>query len=98
MESKRGNQGYGKAYFIKEKVTKYEELWWKEWEAMMIGDDKDDRKFAMAEFNKLQQKMMPTDLTSMGKPFVIQIAKEAIERHDDTTSSAEEDNKGQAQV
>jgi hypothetical protein len=70
--NKGGNPGYGKQNFIKSNVKKHQEEWWTQIVAMMKGDDKIDRKFALVEFNKLQLKMCPqnVDLTSGGKELV----------------------------
>ena len=62
-----GNPGYGQMVFIKEQVERYSKLWWTEWESMMTNGRAEDRRFAMAEFNKLQVKMIPQDLTSGGE-------------------------------
>ena len=61
-----GSPGYGKLEFIKRKVTQHSELWWQEWEIMMQGAW-EQKKEAMREFNKLQAKMIPQDVTSGGK-------------------------------
>ena len=57
-----GNPGYGKMAFIKNNVVKHSQAWWENWEAMMNGNDKDYKKLAMTEFNKLQVKMVPQKL------------------------------------
>jgi hypothetical protein len=56
-----GNKmGYHQYNFISEKVAKHSEQWWKEAVRMMTKGDKEEKKFAMSEFNKLQVKMVPT--------------------------------------
>lgn len=76
-----GNPGYGKLKFIRDKVSQFSETYWKEWERMMNGNDKDEKKFAMAEFNKLQVKMIPQSLDGgedddgNTKPLEIRIVK-----------------------
>jgi hypothetical protein len=60
----RGNQGYGKNKFVAEMIDRYSATWWTEWELMMTGEDKNDKKFAMAEFNKLQIKAVPQDVNA----------------------------------
>ena len=60
--NKGGNPGHGKLAFIRNKVVKHSEDWWKNWEEMMNGEDKEYKKLAMTEFNKLQVKMVPQKL------------------------------------
>lgn len=88
-----GSKGYGKQNFIKERVKQYEELWWTIFAEMLSGSDKDDRKFAMGEFNKIQSKMVPTLLGNEdGAPLIIQVAKEVLEKNavDESTSNDSE--------
>ena len=61
-----GNPGYGKMEFIRQKVTEFSPLWWVEWEKMMKGKGKADKRFAMDQFNKLQIKMIPQELGGPG--------------------------------
>jgi hypothetical protein len=65
--NKGGNPGYGKSKNLVARVDKFEPLFWDELEKMITGDDKADRKYAMTEFNKIQLKMIPQDITSGGK-------------------------------
>jgi hypothetical protein len=62
-----GNPGYGKRKNLVARVDKFEPFFWDELEKMITGDDKADRKYAMTEFNKIQLKMIPQDITSGGK-------------------------------
>lgn len=62
-----GNPGYRKLRMVSEKVDKFSEVWWKKWEEMIDGEDKQSVRVAMTEFNKLQCKMIPQDITSGGK-------------------------------
>lgn len=62
-----GNPGYGKMSSVLKKVKVFHPLWWTEWEAMMTGEDVVNKKFAMTEFNKLQVKMIPQDITTGGE-------------------------------
>lgn len=48
--------------YIKEKVFKYSGMFWDKWLELIISGDKDDLKFAMSEYNKLQQKVLPTQI------------------------------------
>ena len=54
------------ASFMKN-VDKYSQVFWDNLGAMMEGNDKGDRRFAMQEYNKIQVKMIPQDITSDGK-------------------------------
>lgn len=65
--NKGGNPGYGNLEFVKLKVNEYSELWWKQWKLMMNSNKIDSKKFAMAEFNKLQIKMIPQKLEGGGE-------------------------------
>ena len=67
-----GNPGYGKISTVLNKVKEHTPLWWTEWEKMIKHGQWDERKVAMQEFNKLQVKLIPTDIESGGQPLVIQ--------------------------
>ena len=56
----KGNPGRGSLRKILENVKKHQPLWWKAWEEMM--NSKEERRYAMSEFNKMQTKLMPTVL------------------------------------
>ena len=62
-----GNPGYGQLEYIKKQVEKYSPDWWLMWKALMRGETKEDIKYAMTEFNKLQLKLIPQDITSGGE-------------------------------
>lgn len=66
-----GNPGYGRLKFVSEKVGKYSEIWWAELGKMMESKELEAKKFAMAEFNKIQVKMIPQDVTSGGEKIVL---------------------------
>lgn len=57
-----GAPGFGKMNKVLENVKTYMPDWWKNWELLMNGEDKTDKKYAMTEFNKLQVKMMPQNM------------------------------------
>lgn len=48
--------------YIKRKVREENELWWKTWREMMESEDKLDRRSAFAEYNKLQCRILPSQL------------------------------------
>lgn len=54
-------QGKNQTY-IKDRVFKYRKLWWDSWEEMMGSEEKDMRKTAMIEYNKLQGRILPVQL------------------------------------
>src|SRR5689334_12923113 len=52
------------------KVSEIQSVWWTQIEQMMNSRNPGERKFALAEFNKLQVKAMPQALTGEdGEPF-----------------------------
>jgi hypothetical protein len=63
-----------KTQYIKEKVFKYADKWWEAWQEMMDSEDKNDRKVALAEYNKLQAKILPTEITGAdGENLIVKI-------------------------
>lgn len=53
-------------------VERYSPAWWEILMAMLYGESKEDRRFAMAEYNKLQVKTLPTQVTGKdGEPIVV---------------------------
>ena len=64
----KGNsgKGYGPALALKANVDKFSPIFWDQLEMMITHDDLNLRKFAMTEFNKIQCKMIPQDVTSGG--------------------------------
>lgn len=62
-----GNPGYGQLVFISNKVKKYSETWWTQIGAMMESDKLEAKKFALMEFNKIQVKLIPQDITTKGE-------------------------------
>jgi hypothetical protein len=60
--NKGGNPGYGKMAFLRLKVEQHSELWWTKWEDLIKSKNWPEQQFAMAEFNKLQAKMIPQDI------------------------------------
>lgn len=61
--SNSGSKGYGRMLFIQKNIEKYGGLWWDEIGKMMEGESKEDKKFALAEFNKIQIKVIPQEQT-----------------------------------
>lgn len=59
--NKGGSKGYGQLEFIRVNANKALPEWWKEILKMLKGKDKELKKFAMAELNKIQIKMIPQD-------------------------------------
>ena len=50
------------ATYIKDRVYKYRHEWWKAWIEALHSKDKDMKKVALIEFNKLQGRVLPTQL------------------------------------
>lgn len=53
--------GKNQAY-VKDRVFKYRKEWWNKWKEMLNSGEKDLEKIALIEYNKLQQKVLPTQL------------------------------------
>jgi hypothetical protein len=61
--AKRGNPGYGKMENIRQNVDKFSPLFWDLMEGFAKSKSKEDQKFFIQEFNKIQTKMIPQELT-----------------------------------
>jgi hypothetical protein len=59
---KRGNPGYGKMEGIRANVDKFSPLFWELMEKMANSKAKEDQKFFITEFNKIQTRMIPQTL------------------------------------
>ena len=92
--NKGGNPGAGKLHFVRRQVEKYAVKWWEKWEMAIESDDKNERQFAMTEYNKLQCKMIPQDQNHKGTVKII-IANEADEPTDEST---DDNSEGQSPV
>lgn len=63
-----------KSSYIKEKVFKYNEDWWKQYLELKASDDANDRRLAFVEYNKLQNRVLPTQITGEdGKGIVMNV-------------------------
>ncbi len=60
--AKRGNPGYGKMEQIRQNVDKFAPVFWQLMDEMSKSKSKDDKKFFITEFNKIQTKMIPQTL------------------------------------
>jgi hypothetical protein len=69
---KRGNPGYGKMENIRLNVDKFMPRFWKLMEEASRGN-RDDKRFFMQEFNKIQTKMIPQTLDGDGEGGPIQV-------------------------
>lgn len=65
--AKLGHPGHGHIQYIKNKVKFYQDVWWKELGSLMQSGNFEEKRFAMNEFNKIQVKMIPQDITSLGE-------------------------------
>lgn len=62
------------ATFIKDRVDKYKSEWWREWYKMLKSDEKDLKKTAIVEYNKLQGRILPTQLEGTnGQQIVVNV-------------------------
>ena len=65
-----------KKQFIKEMVFKFGPIWWEEFAAAMSSDDKDMKRMAMMEFNKLQCRVLPTEISGAdGEQMVLNVVQ-----------------------
>lgn len=63
-----------KKMFTKEMVFKYGPLWWEEFEMAIRSEDKDMKRMAMVEYNKLQCRVLPTEITGAdGEQMVLNV-------------------------
>lgn len=77
--------------FVRTMVTNNGPLWWTHWREDMESEDPSIRRNAMIEYNKLQARMLPTELTGAdGATAIINImnyATEASKQIDDVDQS-----------
>ncbi len=76
--NKGGNPGYGVIQFIMRKVEQFSPKWWSEWEIQMNGEDKESKRFAMEQFNKIQMKFLPQEVKFEDKTPRLELPKEDI--------------------
>ena len=50
------------ASYVKDRVFKYRKVWWDKWKEMMDSTDLATQKTALIEYNKLQARVLPTQL------------------------------------
>jgi hypothetical protein len=55
-------QGAATGAYIKDRVFKYNRDWWNQYKEMRRSDDPTMRKTAFIEYNKLQARILPTQL------------------------------------
>ena len=58
-----GQKGYGQSLLFEKEFNKFEPLFWAELTKFIKSDVKEDRKFAMQEFNKINTKKIPQENT-----------------------------------
>ena len=83
-----------KVQYTKNMVTLYSPAWWDEMNALLHGEDRELKKVAFQEFNKLQMKILPTEITGAdGEELVIKIvdyaAKPVIDAISETIEAEE---------
>lgn len=89
-DNKGGNPGYGKLKNLKDNVDKFSPLFWEGLNDMMKGD-KTDKKWAMQEFNKIQLRMIPQDITSGGnelQPILVKFIDAEDNKHSNGVQEA----------
>ena len=63
-----------KTRYIQNMIALYSPEWWDEWRALKDSDIPEFRKVAFQEFNKLQLKKMPTEISGIdGSPIEVNI-------------------------
>src|ERR1051325_3075465 len=62
MANKRGNQGYGKVEMVRQNFDKFSPRFWELMEAYSTSGDPDKERLFITEFNKIQTKMIPTEI------------------------------------
>jgi hypothetical protein len=50
------------ASYVKDRVFKYRKIWWDKWKEMLNSSDLATQKTALIEYNKLQARVLPTQL------------------------------------
>jgi hypothetical protein len=65
--AKRGNPGYGKLTKIRDEFEAIQSEWWAEMRNFLHSKSKEDRKFALQELNKVQAKLIPTQIEGTGE-------------------------------
>ena len=70
---RKGNVGYAKSQFVLDNVNKLSIFWFKEVRKMMMGEDKEDRRFALAQLRPLIEKTMPTEINAGETGLVIKL-------------------------
>jgi hypothetical protein len=68
-----GSKGYGKTEQIRQQFDKFSPLFWQLMEEMAKSKIKEDKKFFITEFNKIQTKMIPQTLQGDEEGGAIQI-------------------------
>lgn len=53
--------------YIADKIYKFRKDWWETWYRMLKSEDSSEKKTAIIEYNKLQQRVLPTQLEGSGK-------------------------------
>lgn len=62
-KKKESLQHTNKSAYIKEKVFEYKQKWWEALDKMFKSEEKDERRTAIVEYNKLQCRILPTEIT-----------------------------------
>lgn len=65
-----------KTAYIRDKVFEFGPLFWDKLREAMTSDDKDERRMAMIEYNKLQARVLPTEISGAdGEQLVLNVVQ-----------------------
>lgn len=56
--------------YITDRIYKFRKEWWEKWYEMLNSEDSSEKKTALIEYNKLQQRVLPTQLEGGGNSTV----------------------------
>ena len=71
IKGPKGRKSISTEFALITHIDRFAPKFWEELERMIATGDRDEKKFAMVEFNKIQCKRIPQDITSGGKPIPI---------------------------
>jgi hypothetical protein len=71
--AKRGQPGYGKMKQLEKNMDKFEPVFWRLMNEFATSKSKDDKRFFIQEFNKLQTKMIPQTIDGDGEGGAIKV-------------------------
>lgn len=67
--------------YIADRIYKFRKDWWLKWYEMLNSEDASEKKTALIEYNKLQQRVLPTQLEGGGNTaFQVNIVGMGVEQ------------------